>query len=174
MHTVIKVYVWGTPQKMLNYILEGRPEDNCSRSPSVSVYQLVLQWEAAFGFSGCFLKTFSMLWPILWWVIYERTCPHCAECYAVFDPNWHKPTYPTLPVHPVSPWVTLLFPMMKKVLKGKYFANVDGRGGTKTGRNTKRHQNWLIQKLFWAAEKSLDKSIAPNREYFEGNWSLNE
>ena len=37
----------------------------------------------------------------------------------------------------------------------------------------KKHQNWQVEKLFWAVERSLDKCIASNGEYFEGDWSLN-
>ena len=59
----------------------------CSRNPSVSVYQLALLWEAALGFSEFFLKTHSTHLPISWWVIYECTCPHIAECSAVFAPS---------------------------------------------------------------------------------------
>ena len=47
-----------------------------------------------------------------------------------------------------------------------------GRGETKNGRNTKRHQHWQVQKLFWAVEKSLYRYIASNGEYFQGDWSL--
>ena len=35
----------------------------CSRSPSVSVCQLVLVWEAALGFSECFWRLFQCICP---------------------------------------------------------------------------------------------------------------
>ena len=40
-----------------------------------------------------------------------------------------------------------LFPWIKKVLKGKGFANVE-EVKQKKGRSTKRHQNRQVQKLF--------------------------
>ena len=89
----------GAP-KPLNYLLEGRhhvnrlpPLGECSRNPPVSVYQLALLWEAAFSFSEFFLRPFQRL-AISWWVIYKHTCPHCAECSAVFDQKWHDPRAP--------------------------------------------------------------------------------
>ena len=53
------------------------------------------------------------------------TFAHTAECSAVFDQKLHNPT----PHPPCSPNLTprdlFLFPWMKKVLKGKRFADVE-------------------------------------------------
>ena len=47
----------------------------------------------------------------------------------VLSSFWPKMAWtqcPALPIHPISPWVTfLLFPQMKRVLKGKRFAHVE-------------------------------------------------
>ena len=55
-------------------------------------------------------------------------------------------------MHPISPQ-RLLFPQMKKVLKGKRFANVEEVGGS-GHRSIERHQNQRVQKLFSAGEKT--------------------
>ena len=56
----------------------------------------------------------------------DSTCPHCAECSAVFDPKWHDALCPTLPTHLISVRATFfLFPWMDKVLNGKCFADVE-------------------------------------------------
>ena len=61
--------------------------------------------------------------------------------------------------------------LMKKVLKGKYFADVE-EVKQKRHKSTKGHQHQWTQKLFWAVEKCLNSCIASNGEYFEGDWSL--
>ena len=76
---------------------------------------------------------------------------------------------------PYSPHFALsdsLFPQMKKILKGKCFADVEDVR-QKNGRSSKRHQNQQLLKLFSAVEKSLNRCIASKGEYFEGDWSLN-
>ena len=62
---------------------------------------------------------------------------------------------------------------MKKVLKGKCFANVEEVKQKMAEVKQKRHQNWQIQKLFWAVKKKSWWGIASNEEYFEGDLSLN-
>ena len=80
-----------------------------------------------------------------WWVIYEHTCPYCAECSAVFDEKSHDPCAPPSIFNWSYPkWVFFVSPD-EKVLKGKSFAHV--RGETKNSRSTKRHQNQGIEKL---------------------------
>ena len=71
----------------------------------------------------------------------------------------------------VSSFLFCLFPGMKKVLKGKHFADVE-EVKQKTieapkGINIDKFKN------FWAVEKSLDRCFGPDGEYFEGDWSLN-
>ena len=123
-----------------------------SRIPSVSVLQLVLLWEAMFSFSEFFFQMFSTCLPISWWVIYERTCPHCAQCSSVFDQNQHDPhASPSLftQSHHKQPF---LLPLVKKIPQRETFCSY-GRGETKNSRIIKRHQNQQVQKLFWAVEK---------------------
>ena len=154
----VSLYEGGKPPKW-NYLLEGEPLviyklpplGECSRNPSVSVYQLALLWEAAFCFSEFFLKTLSTCLPISWWVVIYESTP----CW-VFSSFWLKMAWPlcfTLPIHPFSPGATfVLFPRMKKVLKGKHFANVE-EAKQKNGRSTKRHQNQQVQKLLSSGKK---------------------
>ena len=59
----------------------------------------------------------------------------------IMTPMSHPPYSPDL-----IPRDFLLFPWMKKVLKGKHFANVK-EVKQKNSRNTKRHQNQKVQKL---------------------------
>ena len=126
----------------------------CSRNLCVSVYQLALLGEAVFGFSEFFILEDSNHLPILWWATYERTCPHHAECSAVFDQKWHDPcAHPSYSLNFTrrSNSFLLLFPWMKKnSSKGNVLPK--WRGETKNGRSTKRHQNQWVQKLFWAVE----------------------
>ena len=166
---------WDTPQKTGTIFwrvgpLEDRlpPLGECSRNPSVSLYQLELLWEAVFGFSEFVWKILSMHLPISWWVIYERTCPHCTECSVVFDQKQHDPCAP--PNLALSDF--FLFPWMKKVLKGKCFANVEDvkqkMAEALKGIEIDKFKNYFVQ---W--KKHLNRCIASNGEYFEGNWSLN-
>ena len=65
-----------------------------------------------------------------------------------------------------------LFPQMKKVLKGKHFADVE---------EVRQRTAWVLEGIKidefkncsekW--KKWLDGCIPSNGEYFEGNWSLN-
>ena len=82
----------------------------------------------------------------------------------------------SMPHPPYSPNLTpsdiFFFPWMKKNPQREIFCWC-GRGEIKNVRSTKRDQNWWVQKLFWAVEKSLIRFISSNGEYFEGDWSLN-
>ena len=75
----------------------------------------------------------------------------------------HPPYAPDL-----TPETFFCFPRWKKVLEGKCFADVE-EVKQKNGRRTKGHQNWPVQKLFWAVENCLNRCIASNGEYFEGD-----
>ena len=90
---------------------------------------------------------------MLWWVIYEHTCPHCAECSAVFDQKQHDPHAHPLCSPDLTPSDFFWFPQMKKVLKGKRFTYLE-EVKQENGRNTKKHQNQQLQKLFWVVEKT--------------------
>ena len=98
----------------------------CSKNPSVSVYQLVVLWEATFSFSEFYFFKDVMCLPIPWQAIDESTSPHCTECSAVSDPKWHDPGVPP----PYSPdlsqndFFVCLFPQWK-ALRRKHFADVE-------------------------------------------------
>ena len=143
----------------------------CSRNPSVSVYQLALLWKAAFGFSEFFLKTLSTCLPMSWWVIYKHTCPHRAEYSAVFGQKRHDPCAPPYLPNLSPSNFFFWFLRMKKVLKGKCFADVE----EVKPKTTEVLKGIKIDKFknFWAMKKRLDRWIASNGEYFEGDWSLN-
>ena len=145
-----------------NYLLEGRPlvvqtssPGECSRSPSISVYQLMLVWEAVFGFSEFFFKTLLIGLPISWWVTYKCTYPHCAEwVFSSFWPTMAWPPCPTLPIHLISPQGHFLFPQWEKSSKGNVLLMWKRwNKQTKNGRSTKRQQNWWVQNLFQAVQK---------------------
>ena len=143
----------------------------CSQNPSASVYQLALLWEAAFGSSEFF------------WRLFQRVCPshdrwftsapaHTKLSVQQFLTKNGMTPCPTLPIHLISPLERFLFFWMKKVLKGKSFADVE-EVKQKTA-EAKRHQNWQVQKtVLSSGQKSLGRCIAANGEYFEGDWSLN-
>ena len=119
----------------LNYLLKGGPLvvqasptlGGCSRNPSVSVYQLVLLWEAALALVKFFEDTFSVFAHFMMGD-YEPACPHHAECSAVFNQrrsDSHAPpslfTWSCRERH----FLLLLFPQMKNVLEGKCPAYVE-------------------------------------------------
>ena len=123
---------------------------------------------AAFGFSDFFLKTLSTCLPISWWVIYEHTCPHCAECSAVFYQKQNDPcASPSLFIQFHLQGLIFLFPWIKNVLKGKRFAGIEGVETKTAGalRGIKIHE---FKKYFEQWDKCLDRQSVSNREYFEG------
>ena len=76
------------------------------------------------GLRKCFWRTLSFCLPISWWVTYECTCPHHAECSAVLDQKWHDPCAPpSLITWPHPKWLCCC--CLKKVLKGKCFVDVE-------------------------------------------------
>ena len=149
-------------KKNQNYLLEGEPlvaqaspDRWVFRNTSVSVFQLVALWEAAFGFSELFLKTLSMHLPISWQVIYTRTCPHHVECLAVFDQKRYDLYTPPSLFTVSNSKQLFLFPWKKKKSsKGNILPVWKRWTNKKNGKSTIRHQNWWVQKLFWAVEKT--------------------
>ena len=86
--------------------------------------------------------------------------------------------WPTLNIYPTLPQVTLfLFPPMKNVPKGKHFADVEEVKQTmaESLKGITIDKFWTVQKqnLFWAVETCLNRCVASNGEYFEGDLSLN-
>ena len=106
----------------------------CPRNQSGTVHQLGLLWEAVLDFSEFFLKTLSTWLPMSWWVSYERTCPYCAECSAVFDQKWHNPQAPpSLFTRSLPEW---LFVSLDEESPQREMFCLCKRGKTKNGRNT--------------------------------------
>ena len=100
------------------------PLSECSRSASVSVCQLALLWEAAFGFSEFFEVSFNMFAHFMMgdlWV-------HLPTPHQVFSTFWPKngkgPVPQPLPIYPVLPRAIfcLSVSLDEKVLKRKLFA----------------------------------------------------
>ena len=96
-------------------------------------------------------------------------CPHRAVRSVVYEQKMAWPCAPPSLLTQSHPEPHCL-PRRKSPQRGTLCRC--GRGDTKNSR-TKRHQNWWVQKLFWAVEKSLDGCISSNGEYSEGDWSLN-
>ena len=160
-------------QETQNYLLEGSsivvqafPPDECSRHPSVTVYQLVVLWEVAFGLSEFYLKTLSMCLSILWWVICKNTTLHW-----MFSRFWPKTTWHPLPIpHPfylldLAPGdiFVCLFLRMKKSPQREMFCWC-GRGKTKNGRSTKGIKINEFKNCFEQWKKRLNKRITSNGE----------
>ena len=80
----------------------------------------------------------------------------------------------TLPIHLIAHWATFfvaVFPGEKRPHREMFCWW--GRGETKNGRNTKRHQNQQGQTLFWAVGKTSQWVYCISGEDFEGAWSWN-
>ena len=149
------IYVKRGSPKHQNYLLEGRhlviqvfstrwefQEPICISVPAGTVVRgyVQLQWN---------FLTLSMHLPILWWVIYECTCPHHAEYSAVFDAKQHHPQGPAIPIHPISPQSTLFcFPGWEKFAKGNVLEEVKQKmADALKGIQINEFKN------FWAVEK---------------------
>ena len=150
------LYEGGPPQKKPELSSGGQAPcstgfllGECSRNPSVSMYQLVVVWEAAFSFSELFLKTLSTLLPISWWVIYEHTCPHHTECWAVFDQNWHEPCVPHFLFTQSCPERLFFISPDEKVLKEKHVEEVKQQ----TAEALKGIKIDEFKNCFWTVEK---------------------
>ena len=125
---VIKLYPWNLylredPKKStiifwragpLYYRLP--PLGECSRNPSVSVYQLVLLLEAALDFNEFFWKT-QCICPS--W--FTRAPAHTAWVFSRFWPKTAWLPCLTLPIHLVLPHDFFWFLWMKKSSKGNDF-----------------------------------------------------
>ena len=69
-------------------------------------------------------------------------------------------------------WVTILFPWMQKVLKAKHLANVEEVEQKKTAEALKGIKIDEFKNCFEQWKKHLNRCIASNGEYFEGDWCL--
>ena len=89
-----------------------------SRNPSVSVCQLVLLWEAVFGFSEFFFEG-SMRLPISWRVIYELTRSYPLSVWQFLTKTCMTPQCSPLSTYLISPQATFFcFPGWKMSSKG--------------------------------------------------------
>ena len=143
--TFLSDIIRGDTKKSQNYLLEGKPLEyspaplhKCSRNPPLSVYQLVVLWEAAFDSREFFFKILSTHLPISRWVIYEHTCLHWLSVSS-FDQKWHDPYAP--PVTWSLPEWLFFVSLMKNLLKGKCFADVE------EVKQKKRQTHWKASEL---------------------------
>ena len=129
----------------------------CSRNPSVSVYQLALLWEAVWCLWIFFEDSFNMLAHFLMGDLQV----YLPTLHWVFISSWPKASCPTLPIHTISPWVTFTFPGWKKSSKGSVFLIQKrwNNNNNKNSRSTKRHQNQQVQQLFWRKNSGEKVSI---------------
>ena len=102
---------------------------------------------------------------------------HLPTPHWVFSSFWPKMALslcPTLPLHLILPWgnFSFCFPRWKKSLKGNILL-MWKRRGKKNSRSTKRHQNRWVQNYFEQWKKGLNRYIASDGEYFEGDWRIN-
>ena len=135
-----------------------------SRNPSVSVYQLVLLWEAA---SVNFLGRLSTHFLISRQVICECTQPHCIECSAVLTKNGMTP----LPQPPYSPDLVLsnssfvCFPGWKNFSKGNVLL-IRKRRNKKMAEALKGMKIDKFKHCFEQWETRVNRCIASNGENF--------
>ena len=136
-----------------NYLLEGGPLSyrlpllgECSRNPSVAVHQLALLWEATCSFNAYFWRLICPFHDGWFMSVPAHTVLSVQQFLT-------KNGMTLVPYPPYSPDLVLsdfffVFPDGKSP-QGVMFCWC-GRDETKTGRSTKRQQNWWVQKLFWA------------------------
>ena len=116
----------GTPQITVTFWRAGPLKyrlpllGECSRSPSVSVYQQPFLWEAAFSFSEFFKDNFKGFAHFTTGDLRA----HLSTMHWVFSTFWPKmpwPACPTLPSHLVSPWENSLLPWMKSPQRETFY-----------------------------------------------------
>ena len=120
---------------------------------SVSAYQLVVLWEATFSFIKFFWTLFQCICPFHdgWFM---NTPAHTVPSVQQFLAQNGKTPVPHIFYLPDLPLSNFSFvspiektPQRKTLLMWKRWI--------KSSRSTKKHQNWWVQKLFWAVEKRL-------------------
>ena len=95
----------------------------CSRNPSISVYQLALLWEAAFSFSEFFADSFNVFAHFTMSNLLVHL-PSTMSVQQFLTQNTMTPV-PHPPYSPNFAPINFFFfvSLMKKVLKGKHFAD---------------------------------------------------
>ena len=162
----------GAPTKWNSLLMGGTPTGfpqlgECPRNPSASIYQLALLWELHSASVNIFwrLNTFASF-------MMGDLGVHLSTLRWVFSSFWPKMTWPCISHLPSLVLRNFFFPPDEKYCQRETFCGC-GRGETKNGRNTKRHQNQQVQNCFEQWKKCLRKYIASNGEYVEGDKSLN-
>ena len=108
-----------------------------------------------------------------WWLHHDNAPAHTALSVRQFltkngmTPLTHPPYSPDL-----APCDFFLFPRMKKALKGKRFADIE-EVQKKTTESLKAITSQEFQNCFQQWKTRLDKCIASNGEYFEGDKTVN-
>ena len=176
-NTKIFAYMY-IPLQNQNYLLQGRllvvqaSPTECSRNPSVSVCQLVLLWEAEFSFSKIFLEDSFNVFPHL---MMGDLRVHLPTSHWVFSSFWPKNRLTWVPhplYSPILPWATIFVSWNEKSPQRETFCQCE-RGETKNDRSTKHIKIDEFKNCFEQWKKCLDRCIASNGEYFEGDYSLN-
>ena len=126
----------GGPKKPWNNLLEGGPLV-VQASPTQWLFKELISISVPAGIvvrgcvrlQGICWKTLSTRLPISGWMVYEQV--HLPTLRWVFSGFWPKMSWPLDPpslftqFHLKWHFFVCLFPQMKKVLKGKCFANVE-------------------------------------------------
>jgi len=104
-----------------------------------------------------------------WWLHHDNAPAHKALSVKQFLTKNSMTQLPHPPYSPkLSPCYFFLFPRMKKVLKGKRFADVE-EVKKKTTEALKGITLQEFQDCFEKWETRLDRCIASNGQYFEGD-----
>ena len=166
-------HIWEVISKNPNYLLEGGLLQyrlaplKCV--PGTHLYQCA-SWYCCerlkLGFREFFLKTFSMCLPISWQVIYKHTCPHYAECSAVFDQNGMTPMpHPPQSLDLAPPkWLLFISLDEKNLQKETFYVETKNGRRTLLGININELKNCFEQR-----KKCLSRCIASNGENFESD-----
>ena len=157
------VAIRGRPKENKNYVLEGKPLI-AQASPARWVFwePICISVPAGVVVRGCmrlkgiFLEDSFNMFALIMLGDLQAYLP--TLCW-VFSSSWPKMAWPlclTFPIHLISPKQHFFVSPDEKSPQRETLCQC-GRSKTKNGRSTKRHQNWWVQKLFWAVKKvSID------------------
>ena len=174
------VVVYKGDHKNWNYLLSGHPLikyrlpplGECSRNPSVSVYQLALLWEAVSGYSDFFFfeDSFQVFAHFMSGLPSPRPKP--TELSAVSDPKWHDPPGPPSLCTQSCPQGTFFISLDVKNPQRETYCWC-GRGETK--KQQKPYKAWKLtsSKMFGAVEEIPGPVYASDGEDLDSDWSLN-
>ena len=154
-----------------NYLLEGRPLQyrlpllgECSQNPSVSVHQLALLWETAFGFSEFILKTFSAFAHFMVGDLRVHLATATLKDQQFLTKKQHDPfALPSLLTRSCPKQLFLFVSPDEKSPQRETFYWC-GIGETKNSGSTKRYQNKRVQRPFWALGKNTSIGVLHQME----------